>query len=91
MVPENRANPTGPTVRVSCGTFQSHCRQPGTDPILYLEGGPGGSPLRAYTKNFDIYFGAYAEKRDGVCLLEACTAPAIRHRSLDSPSHPGFS
>jgi pimeloyl-ACP methyl ester carboxylesterase len=68
VVPENRANPTGPTVRLAVGRFKATAANPAPDPILYLEGGPGGSPLRAYTKNFDIYFGAYAQKRDVILL-----------------------
>ncbi len=53
-VPEDRADPTGPTVRLAVGQFKSSAANPEPDPILYLEGGPGGSPLRSYPKNFDL-------------------------------------
>jgi pimeloyl-ACP methyl ester carboxylesterase len=67
-VPENRANPTGPTVRLAVGRFKAATANPQPDPILYLEGGPGGSPLRSYAKNFGLIFEPFAQKRDVILL-----------------------
>ena len=77
-VPEDRAKPAGPTVRLAVGRFKAAAANPLPDPILYLEGGPGGSPLRSYPKNFDLIFGPYAQKRDVILSRPA------RHRLFDA-------
>ena len=83
VVPENRAKPTGPTVRLAVGRFKAAAANPLPDPILYLEGGPGGSPLRAYTKNFDLIFGPYAQKRDVILFDQRGTGYSTP--ALDCP------
>ena len=42
VVPENRRQPTERTVRVSVTLVKSHSLTPDPDPIVYLDGGPGG-------------------------------------------------
>lgn len=44
IVPENRARPSGPTLSLQVAILVSHAREPAT-PIVYLEGGPGGSAV----------------------------------------------
>lgn len=83
VVPENRADPTGPTVRLAVGRFKASAANPQPDPILYLEGGPGGSPLRSYTKNFDLIFGPFAQKRDVILLDQRGTG--YSQPALDCP------
>jgi len=83
VVPENRAKPTGPTVRLAVGRFKATATKALPDPILYLEGGPGGSPLRAYTKNFDLIFGPYAQKRDVILFDQRGTGYSTP--ALDCP------
>ncbi len=50
MVPENRAKPTGPTVRLAVGRFKAAAAKPLPDPILYLEGGPAVHPCALIPK-----------------------------------------
>lgn len=64
VVPEDRAAPQGRSVRLAVARFKATLSNPAADPIIYLEGGPGGSPLRSYVKNFTTYFGPFAQKRD---------------------------
>ena len=64
VVPEDRLTPQGRTVRLAVARFKATLSNPAADPIIYLEGGPGGSPLRSYVKNFSVYFGPFAQKRD---------------------------
>lgn len=64
VVPEDRANPQGRSVRLAVARFKAALPNPSSDPIVYLEGGPGGSPLRSYAKNFTSYFDPFAQKRD---------------------------
>lgn len=63
-VPEDRAKPQGATIRIAVARFKASVANPAPDPIVYLEGGPGGSPLRSYTKSFSIIFAPFAQKRD---------------------------
>ncbi len=47
IVPERHANPDGPTIRLAVAILKSHSANPAPDPVIYLEGGPGGSPLKS--------------------------------------------
>jgi pimeloyl-ACP methyl ester carboxylesterase len=44
IVPENRERPSGPTVSLQVAIVVSHASEPAA-PIVYLEGGPGGSAV----------------------------------------------
>lgn len=44
-VPENRADPESITIDLAVAIIRAGGTRPRTDPILYLEGGPGGSAL----------------------------------------------
>lgn len=45
IVPEAHSLPDGPTIRLLVLTLTAHANQPSGDPIVYLQGGPGGSVL----------------------------------------------
>ena len=45
VVPESRAKPDGREVRLALAIVRSTAAQPAPDPVVYLEGGPGGSAL----------------------------------------------
>ena len=45
VVPEDYANPDGATVRLSVAILRHPDGNPEPDPIIYLEGGPGGSAI----------------------------------------------
>ena len=49
--PEDRSNPDGPTVDIAVAILHSLSDDPAPDPVLYLEGGPGGSAL-AYPEDW---------------------------------------
>ncbi|MGB0389085.1 MAG: alpha/beta fold hydrolase [Ardenticatenaceae bacterium] len=44
-VPEDRADPEGREIELAVAIIGSRSEKPKADPIIYLEGGPGGSPL----------------------------------------------
>jgi pimeloyl-ACP methyl ester carboxylesterase len=44
IVPEDRARRSGPTISLQVAILYSHAKEPAT-PIVYLEGGPGGSAV----------------------------------------------
>lgn len=49
LVPENRANPDSQVIRLALAIFHPPDGATEPDPIIYLEGGPGGSPLTVRT------------------------------------------
>ena len=52
VVPENRAKPKGPEVRLKVAVLKAK-RPLAADPVIYLAGGPGDSPLVASTAGAD--------------------------------------
>ncbi|MGH2514367.1 MAG: alpha/beta fold hydrolase, partial [Ktedonobacterales bacterium] len=41
-VPEDRSNPTGATIHVAVAIFKTPSANPAPDPVIFLQGGPGG-------------------------------------------------
>lgn len=65
VVPEEHRDPTGPTIALPVAVFKSASANPAPDPLVYIEGGPGGavqdtltyllaSDLPALTANRDL-------------------------------------
>lgn len=44
-VPEDHSRPQGPTIRLAVAIFKASYTNPAPDPVVYLEGGPGGPVL----------------------------------------------
>ena len=63
-VPEDRSQPDGPTIRLHVAIFRSHSDNPAPDPIVYLEGGPGGQALEAASLVFNRRFAPFLADRD---------------------------
>jgi len=63
-VPEDRSNPNSPTIRLHVGVFKSQSATPQADPIVYLEGGPGGSALMQMENAFVGFFQPFTATRD---------------------------
>ncbi len=91
IVPEDHAKPAGDTIKLAVARFKSDAAQPEPDPIVYLEGGPGGSPLRSAVSQFDLVFGPLAAKRDVILFDQrgtgysepALDCPEIKQETLD--------
>ena len=64
VVPEDRSQPDGPTIRLAVAIFKSHSNNPAADPIVYLEGGPGAKALKAVPLTFDDQFATFLANRD---------------------------
>jgi pimeloyl-ACP methyl ester carboxylesterase len=47
VVPENRASTAGPTIRLAVAIAPALSATPAADPVVYLQGGPGGSAIGA--------------------------------------------
>lgn len=64
-VPEKRGDPDSRTIRLAVAIFRHPDGASRPDPIIYLEGGPGGSPLKVRVPEFDAVFGGlFAAGRD---------------------------
>ncbi len=92
IVPEDHAKPNGNTIKLAVARFKSDAAQPEPDPIVYLEGGPGASPLRGTGLQFDAVFGPFAAKRDVILFDQRGTGysqpsldcPEIKQETLDT-------
>lgn len=50
IVPEQHANPNGPTIRLAVAIFKSRAANPQPDPLVMAQGGPGGSTIDIYSQ-----------------------------------------
>jgi len=48
IVPEQHADPAGPTIRLAVAILSSQSPNPEPDPLVLLQGGPGGSTIDTY-------------------------------------------
>ncbi len=83
-VPEDHAQPDGKTIKLAVARFKSDASKPQPDPIVYLEGGPGGSPLKSsILSQFDVYYGPLLDKRDLILFDQRGTG--YSQPALDCP------
>lgn len=55
IVPENRSQSDSPTIKLAVAIFRSANPQKAATPLVYLEGGPGGSALELLSLSFSRY------------------------------------
>ncbi len=53
-VPEDHAAPNGPTIQIAYAVVHSHSPAPEPDPVIFLNGGPGG-PMRFVLEGISSY------------------------------------
>lgn len=64
-VPENRRDADNDnTIKLHVAVFESTARDPVPDPVIYLDGGPGGKTLETLQFTFDDLFAPLLERRD---------------------------
>ena len=64
VVPENRAEPDGAEVRIQVAIFESANPDAPDDPIIYLDGGPGGETLDTLRFSLESTWAPFIENRD---------------------------
>lgn len=69
-VPENRADPAGREIRLAVAILRHPDGASEPDPIIYLEGGPGGSPLEMRMLNIDAYFGPMFDAQRDIIVFD---------------------
>lgn len=62
-VPEDRNDPDGTQIRLHVARFPTDAATPG-DPVVYLEGGPGGEALEVVDLVFGERYAPFVEERD---------------------------
>jgi pimeloyl-ACP methyl ester carboxylesterase len=82
---EDRGQPDGPTLRLHVGIFRSQSDDPAPDPIVYLEGGPGGNALEPAALVFNQRFAQFLENRDFIMVDQRGTG--LSEPALDCPEY----
>lgn len=85
IVPEDHARPDGPTIKLAVARFKSDSANPAPEPIVYLEGGPGGSPLRGLIGQFGALFGPLLKNNDVILIDQRGTG--YSQPALDCPEY----
>jgi len=84
-VPEDRDMATGKTLKLAVARFKSARSTPEPDPIVYLEGGPGGSALRSGIEQFNQVYAPLLENRDLILFDQRGTG--YSQPALDCPEY----
>ncbi|MEN9938585.1 MAG: hypothetical protein RLZZ387_5164 [Chloroflexota bacterium] len=82
-VPERRDQPTGRTVRIHVAVFKSAAASPAPDPVVYLEGGPGGDALKGVSLGYQSRVAPFLAERDFIVFDQRGTG--FSEPSLDCP------
>ncbi len=64
VVPQNRSDPTGKTIKIALAIFRSTNASKAAEPVVYLEGGPGGTALATVSLQFDSLFAPFLQTND---------------------------
>lgn len=67
-VPEDRANPDGPTMRLHVAIFTSISDDPLPDPVLYIPDGPGGTRTPLMQQRVTQDYAVFLEQRDFIVM-----------------------
>ncbi|MHC4831102.1 MAG: alpha/beta fold hydrolase, partial [Planctomycetota bacterium] len=81
----DRADPDGPSVGLHVAVFESKNPDPTPDPVIYLEGGPGGDALESVVFSFTSRFAPFLERGDFIMFDQRGTGYA--EPSLDCPEY----
>jgi pimeloyl-ACP methyl ester carboxylesterase len=66
---ETHGDEDSPEIRLSVAIFRSSSRNPAPDPLIYLDGGPGGASLDGWGENWvGSAFEVYSQDRDIILL-----------------------
>jgi pimeloyl-ACP methyl ester carboxylesterase len=76
-VPEDRMNPHSKTVQLAVAIFHSTNPNPAPDPVIFLQGGPGGEAVMLSAKYFDELVKPFLSKRDYIAFDQRGTGLSI--------------
>jgi pimeloyl-ACP methyl ester carboxylesterase len=89
IVPEDRDDPDSETIRLHVAIFKSTSGAPSDDPVIYLDGGPGGKTLETLSLSFDDSFADLLFDRDVIMFDQrgvGFSEPALDCPEIDDAS-----
>jgi pimeloyl-ACP methyl ester carboxylesterase len=64
VVPEDRTGDPSHTIRLAVAVYHSTSSNPAADPVLFLQGGPGGEAVKLSANAYDLLVTPFLGKRD---------------------------
>ena len=86
VVPENRTGDPSHTIRLAVAVFHSTSQNPAPDPVMFLQGGPGGQAVQLSADAFNVLVAPFISERDYVTFDQRGTGlsePALKCDELD--------
>jgi len=81
VVPEDRTENPSRTIRLAVAVYHSPSRHPAPDPVLFLQGGPGGEAVNLSARAYDSLVAPFLTQRDFIAFDQRGTGlsePAIQ-------------
>jgi len=86
IVPEDRTGDPSKTIKLAVAVFHSTISDPAPDPVMFLQGGPGGEAVQLSAHAFDILVSPFLPDRDYITFDQRGTGlsePALKCDELD--------
>jgi len=86
IVPENRTANSVDTIKLAVAVFHSTSNNPAPDPLIFLQGGPGGQAVELSANAYDILVEPFLAERDFIAFDQRGTGhsePALKCDELD--------
>ena len=86
IVPENRTSNSTDTIKLAVAIFHSTSNNPAPDPIVFLQGGPGGQAVKLSADAFEYLVKPFISERDYITFDQRGTGlsdPALKCDELD--------
>jgi pimeloyl-ACP methyl ester carboxylesterase len=86
IVPEDRTGNPSKTIKLAVAVFHSTNPNPAPDPVVFLQGGPGGQAVKLSADAFDVLVAPFLPDRDYVTFDQRGTGlsqPALKCDELD--------
>ena len=76
-VPEDRSNLKTKSIRLAVEVFHSTSSTPASDPVVFLQGGPGGEAVQLSTDNYEALVKPFLSVRDFIAFDQRGTGISI--------------
>ncbi|NLX10656.1 MAG: alpha/beta hydrolase [Chloroflexi bacterium] len=76
-VPELHAQPDGATIDLAVAVIKSTSASPAPDPVVYLEGGPGGNALEGMPTSYPYIYAPFRDERDVIVFDQRGTGFSV--------------
>ena len=77
IVPEDRSNPNTKTIQLAVAVFHSTSPNPSPEPVIFLQGGPGGQAVLLSADNYSTLVKPFLSKRDYIAFDQRGTGLSI--------------